>query len=121
MRKTASEKDYSPYFKTLHTDGPWGTAITGPHVATPGSNVTFSCAATSWPPSVYSWYFNGSMVGEGPQMELTNLTFMDRGEYTCKAHNSVTGKNSSASTNLRVVGEYQLVKLLCNYFSGAFQ
>ncbi|XP_031432054.1 carcinoembryonic antigen-related cell adhesion molecule 5-like [Clupea harengus] len=97
-----SERNSSEYMLMVYY-GPWGTAITGPHVATPGSNVTFSCAATSWPPSVYSWYFNGSMVGEGPLMELTNLTFMDRGEYTCKAHNSVTGKNSSASTNLRVV------------------
>ncbi|KAG5270938.1 hypothetical protein AALO_G00174040 [Alosa alosa] len=91
--------------------GPWDTVITGPHVAAPGSDVTFHCSATSLPPSAYSWYYNGSMIGEGAQLELPNLTFNKSGEYTCKAHNNKTSMDSSASINLRVIPPLTVVTI----------
>ncbi|XP_076135974.1 hemicentin-1-like [Alosa pseudoharengus] len=91
--------------------GPWDTVITGPQVAEPGSDVTFHCSATSSPPSAYSWYYNGSMIGEGAQLELPNLTFNESGEYTCKAHNNKTSMDSSASINLRVIPPLTVVTI----------
>ncbi|XP_062395016.1 hemicentin-1-like [Sardina pilchardus] len=91
--------------------GPWDTVITGPQNAKSGSGVTFHCSATSLPPSVYSWYYNGSMVGEGALLELFNLTLNKSGEYTCKAHNNKTNMSSSVSTHLRVITPLTVVTI----------
>ncbi|KAL2084224.1 hypothetical protein ACEWY4_019742 [Coilia grayii] len=99
----------SPEHPLLVNYGPWETVMTASQVKILGSNVTLHCSVDSWPPSVFMWYFNQTMVGELPWLELDNLTLADSGNYTCKTHNAVTGLNSSASTHLQVVAPLTIV------------
>ena len=87
--------------------GPYNVMVSGPEMAETGSPATFNCSATSWPPSVYSWYYNDSMVANGSVYTTEPLTLGGSGNYTCMALNWVTGMNSSATAELRVIGEVQ--------------
>lgn len=86
--------------------------ITGPTKAKTGSSVTFHCKASSYPPSHYTWHFNGTLVASTPVYETPPLTKNMSGMYTCKAYNNVTGQNSTAYTMLTVVGEARLAIFL---------
>lgn len=92
------------YFLLTHLDGPWSTKISGPDIVDVGSNVTLNCSASSQPASQYSWFFQGSKVAEGTVYQADSLSFNSSGEYTCLAHNNITGRNSSALFNLTVTG-----------------
>ncbi|MCJ8728841.1 hypothetical protein PDJAM_G00009110 [Pangasius djambal] len=83
--------------------GPWSTRISGPVRAEVGSNVTLNCSASSQPASQYSWFFQGSKVAEGSVYHADSLLLNSSGEYTCLAHNNITGINSSATWNLTVI------------------
>ncbi|XP_027003925.2 carcinoembryonic antigen-related cell adhesion molecule 5-like [Tachysurus fulvidraco] len=83
--------------------GPWSTRIYGPAIAEVGSNVTLNCSASSQPASQYSWFFQGSKVAEGSVYQAYSLSLNSSGQYTCLAHNNITGGNSSATWNLTVI------------------
>ncbi|KAJ8388821.1 hypothetical protein AAFF_G00125770 [Aldrovandia affinis] len=102
----------SPGYQLLVNYGPEQPVITGPALAGTGSNVTFSCTASSQPPSQYSWYFNGTRVSEGLVYETGPLTLASHGTYICKAFNSVTGKNSTAVKELTVIAPISSVKVI---------
>lgn len=84
--------------------GPDTPTIYGPAFAETGYHATFSCSATSLPPSHFSWWFNGSEVANTSVFTTDPLSLNMSGEYTCMAHNYVTGKNSTSSTMLTVIG-----------------
>ncbi|XP_030606030.1 carcinoembryonic antigen-related cell adhesion molecule 5-like [Archocentrus centrarchus] len=83
--------------------GPEMISVMGPSLAKAGDNVTFSCNATSTPPSLYMWYFNDVLVSTESEYVTPPLTSNMSGQYICMAFNSITGKNISASKQLDVV------------------
>lgn len=86
-------------------DGPEMATIIGPNVAQTGDIVTLSCDALSYPPSNYTWFFNGSTVANMSDFVTPPLTMDMSGIYTCMAYNNMTGKDSLAYTRLTVHGE----------------
>lgn len=85
--------------------GPEMANVMGPTLAKAGDNVTFSCNAISTPPSMYTWYFNDTLVSNESAYVTPPLTSNMTGHYMCMAFNSITGKNSTAFIWLNVVGE----------------
>uniref|UniRef100_A0A3Q3GAQ5 Ig-like domain-containing protein n=1 Tax=Labrus bergylta TaxID=56723 RepID=A0A3Q3GAQ5_9LABR len=85
--------------------GPKMPTITGPKAAIPGDNVTLSCYASSNPSSSYIWFFNSTKVANTSEYVTPPLTSDMVGMYTCMAFNGITGKNSTAHTMIKVVGE----------------
>jgi CD209 antigen/hemicentin len=79
--------------------------ITGPALGETGHNLTLNCSASSQPPSQFSWFFNGSPVETGSVYETGPLTLASHGEYTCVAFNNITGRNSTVSKMLTIIGE----------------
>ncbi|XP_068568969.1 carcinoembryonic antigen-related cell adhesion molecule 5-like [Cebidichthys violaceus] len=82
--------------------GPKMPSIMGPNAAKTGDNATFSCYASSDPPSSYKWFFNDSLVANMSDYVTPPLTKDMSGMYTCMAFNNITGKNSTAYTMLTV-------------------
>ncbi|XP_067259855.1 carcinoembryonic antigen-related cell adhesion molecule 1 isoform X1 [Chanodichthys erythropterus] len=80
--------------------GPWNITISGPAVGAVGQNMTFSCSATSYPTSQYSWFHNSSLVGNGSVYVTAALSLTNSGQYTCTAFNHITAGSSSASVRL---------------------
>nr|XP_046170525.1 carcinoembryonic antigen-related cell adhesion molecule 8-like isoform X1 [Oncorhynchus gorbuscha]XP_046170526.1 carcinoembryonic antigen-related cell adhesion molecule 8-like isoform X1 [Oncorhynchus gorbuscha]XP_046170527.1 carcinoembryonic antigen-related cell adhesion molecule 8-like isoform X1 [Oncorhynchus gorbuscha] len=95
--------------------GPERPDVTSPDIAMTGHIVTFNCSASSQPPSQFSWFFNGSQVVTGSVYETGPLTLASHGDYTCVAFNNITGRNSTVSKMLTIIGEsdYRLFALLC--------
>lgn len=85
--------------------GPKKPIIQGPAYAETGRTVDFECSAKSMPPSNFTWWFNGSEVANTSMLTTGPLSLTMSGEYTCVAYNAVTGKNSSNSKMLKVVGK----------------
>ncbi|KAK9514052.1 hypothetical protein VZT92_027541 [Zoarces viviparus] len=83
--------------------GPEMPTIMGPNVAKTGDNATFSCYASSNPPSSYKWFFNDSLVANTSDYITPPLTEDMSGMYTCMAFNNITGKNSTAYTMLTIL------------------
>ncbi|XP_033958130.1 cell adhesion molecule CEACAM5-like [Pseudochaenichthys georgianus] len=103
-----------------------------------GSNITLSCSAESNPPAGVqwmfngvhlnhfgpelqlemvaennhiSWYFNGSLQATTSELVIGPLTFNMSGQYTCMAHNNITGKNSSADTMLTILAPVTMASI----------
>ncbi|XP_055359198.1 hemicentin-1-like [Betta splendens] len=83
--------------------GPEVPTIMGPNTALAGDNITLTCSASSYPPSTYAWFFNGSLVAHTSAYVTPPLTTNMTGIYTCVAHNNVTGLNSTAHKMVTVV------------------
>lgn len=79
--------------------------IVGPYAAVTGDNISLACHASSYPPSIYTWYFNGSLVANTPVYVTHPLTTNMTGIYTCMAYNNITGLNSTANKMVTVVGK----------------
>lgn len=77
----------------------------GPAFTETGYMISFYCYAESRPVSRFSWWFNGSEVANTPWFYTYPVSFNMSGEYTCVAYNNVTGKNSTNSVTLTVIGE----------------
>lgn len=90
---------------SVFLDGPEAPTIWGPNAVMRGSNATLSCQAASVPPSIFKWYFNGSMVSNMSEYVTPPLTNDMSWEYICTAFNYITGQNSTASVILTVIGE----------------
>ncbi|KAK2903192.1 hypothetical protein Q8A67_007905 [Cirrhinus molitorella] len=93
----------SPAYNLMVNYGPWNTTVVGPSVVETGSNVTFSCQADSRPHSQYSWFYNNSVVGNGPVYAKAALSLTNSGYYTCVVFNNVTGISRNASVDLTVI------------------
>ncbi|XP_059423650.1 carcinoembryonic antigen-related cell adhesion molecule 1 isoform X1 [Carassius carassius] len=93
--------------------GPWNTTVVGPSMEEMGSNVTFSCSATSRP-SQYSWFYNNSKVGDGPVFVNAALSLTSSGRYTCMAYNNITGSSSNASLEFTVIEAIVTVDITSN-------
>lgn len=89
----------------MFSDGPDMLTIVGPNVVKAGDNATLSCYGESVPPSLYRWYFNGSMVSNMSEYVTPPLTNDMSWEYICMAFNYITGQNSTAAVMLTVIGE----------------
>lgn len=87
------------------TVGPEEPTIIGPAFAETGSMISFYCYAESRPTSHFSWWFNGSEVANTSCFYTYPVSFNMSGEYTCVAYNDVTGKNSTNSVMLTLIGE----------------
>ncbi|KAK3571900.1 hypothetical protein QTP86_020544 [Hemibagrus guttatus] len=69
-------------------------------------SVVFTCTASGTLLTItcqYSWFFQGSKVAEGSVYQGYSVSLNSSGEYTCLAHNNITGGNSSAIWNLTVI------------------
>ena len=80
-------------------------SITGPTVAKVGHNVTLNCSASSYPPSLFKWYYNDSVVANTSEYVTPPLTTDMSGTYTCMAYNDITGQNSTSHRMLTIFGE----------------
>ncbi|KAI3361186.1 hypothetical protein L3Q82_013382 [Scortum barcoo] len=103
----------SPY-KLIVNYGPETPIIDGPAFATFGKYAVFHCSAMSVPDSQFSWWFNGTEVGNTSVFTTAPLSFNMSGEYTCMAYNKVTGKNSTNSTKLTVIAAIESVMARSN-------
>ena len=79
-------------------------------------DVTFRCFSTGDPPPTVSWIFNNSVIQEGNKytigdiqqgvdfgsLTIRNLTYYDRGTYTCRASNAIG--NATDQVQLQVQG-----------------
>uniref|UniRef100_A0A3Q1IZK3 Ig-like domain-containing protein n=1 Tax=Anabas testudineus TaxID=64144 RepID=A0A3Q1IZK3_ANATE len=101
----------SPYTVQVNY-GPEMATIMGPNAATTGDNINLTCYASSYPSSIYTWYFNGSVVANTPLYVTPPLTTNMTGIYTCVAYNNITGLNSTANQMLTVVGKTGMVILM---------
>lgn len=89
----------------LSAVGPEKPIIIGASYGETKQQVLFNCSAHSMPPSQYSWWFNGTEVAVTSMFITDPLTHNMSGEYTCMAHNNVTGNNSTNSKTLKVIGQ----------------
>ena len=84
--------------------GPDTPMAYGQAYAETGRYAYFNCSATSEPASYYTWWFNGYNVANTSSFVAGPLSLNMSGEYTCMAQNHVTGKNSTSSVVLTVLG-----------------
>lgn len=96
---------YEPIFSSLVADGPDEPTIYGQTIVENGKTAYFKCSAESFPYSWYSWWFNETEVASTPWIHIGPLSFNMSGEYTCRAFNNVTMKNSTNSIMLTVIGK----------------
>ncbi|XP_031581981.2 carcinoembryonic antigen-related cell adhesion molecule 5-like [Oreochromis aureus] len=87
--------------------GPEIANVMGPNLAKAGDYATFTCNATSNPPSSYEWYFENALVSNKSEYVTQSLTTSMSGKYLCVAFNSISGKNSTADIMLTVVEPLQ--------------
>uniref|UniRef100_A0A8C7EZ87 Ig-like domain-containing protein n=1 Tax=Oncorhynchus kisutch TaxID=8019 RepID=A0A8C7EZ87_ONCKI len=115
MARNSVSNRTSTRYTLLVNYGPKQPVIAGAPIAETEQRVTFNCSASSQPPSQFSWFFNGSQVVTGSVYETGPLTLPGHGEYTCMAFNNVTGRNSTVSKMLTIIGksDYRLFALLC--------
>lgn len=97
----------SPYTSStlVFADGPDEPTIYGQTIVENGKIAYFNCSAVSFPHSSYSWWFNETEVASTPWFLIGPLSFNMSGEYTCRAFNNVTMKNSTNSIMLTVIGK----------------
>ncbi|XP_037532795.1 carcinoembryonic antigen-related cell adhesion molecule 1 isoform X2 [Nematolebias whitei] len=91
--------------------GPETPTIWGPNAVRRGNNATLSCQAASVPPSIFKWYFNGSMVSNMSEYVTPPLTNEMSWEYICTAFNYITGQNSTASVMLTVIDPIEYIQI----------
>ncbi|XP_045900470.1 carcinoembryonic antigen-related cell adhesion molecule 5-like [Micropterus dolomieu] len=114
MAINAFDNKTSPPYKLLVNFGPRTPTIDGPAFAEKGNSAIFQCSAMSIPPSQFSWWFNGSIVANTSLFKTGPLSFNMSGEYTCMAYNYLTGKNSTTSKMLTVIGVIESVVIRNN-------
>ncbi|KAK2088547.1 Carcinoembryonic antigen- cell adhesion molecule 6 [Saguinus oedipus] len=68
----------------------------------PGENLNLSCHAASSPAAQYSWFINGRFQQSTQALFIPNVTVDRSGSYTCYAHNSATGHNSTTGRIITV-------------------
>ncbi|XP_077431625.1 hemicentin-1-like [Vanacampus margaritifer] len=89
--------------------GPETPMVYGPPTAIEGQSVNLSCSAVSLPDSHLSWWHNLTLVANSSVFVTPPLTLNMSGEYTCKACNPVSGKNSTGVLRLQVIEDIKSV------------
>ncbi|XP_063477116.1 pregnancy-specific beta-1-glycoprotein 2-like isoform X5 [Symphalangus syndactylus] len=71
-----------------------------------GEKLYLSCSADSNPPAEYSWTINGKFQQSGQKLFIPQITTKHSGLYACSVRNSATGKESSKSITVKVIGKW---------------
>lgn len=72
--------------------------------------VKLTCLAPSFPPANFTWKFNGTLTDvKTATFTLDKAVYKNTGTYMCEAHNSVTGKTTTATHNLSVKGKTRCI------------
>ncbi|XP_051901302.1 carcinoembryonic antigen-related cell adhesion molecule 6-like [Pristis pectinata] len=71
-----------------------------PFVAIPGSNLTLTCFALSFPRGDYAWYNGSNKLQTGQQYTIESVSSVDSGNYTCQVINSVTKRSSNLTVHV---------------------
>ncbi|XP_067326881.1 cell surface glycoprotein MUC18 [Anolis sagrei] len=97
-----------------------------------GDSVLLTCSAAGSQPVEYQWEKKGELIETGDQLNLTRVTYMETGDYTCRAAMpDLPGLSRSKSVSLAVhaipqltpqkdllqVKEGELLNLTCSAFS----
>nr|XP_033819440.1 carcinoembryonic antigen-related cell adhesion molecule 6-like isoform X2 [Geotrypetes seraphini] len=100
-----SRSTSDPY-KLVVYYGPKNVKITpqGPITQPLHSQLTLNCVTESVPAPTYNWTLNGTIKSHEGNLVLTDITFHNRGNYTCEAYNPVTELSGSASVYVNVTG-----------------
>ncbi|XP_073426890.1 cell adhesion molecule CEACAM8-like isoform X2 [Dendrobates tinctorius] len=98
----ASNDVSDPYTVTV-VYGPDKIQIDGAVLVNPGSPVTLTCSANSFPPPEYQWKINGTdLEGKTSKYKISKAAPKDRGLYTCVARNPVTLLSANGSAYVSV-------------------
>lgn len=80
-------------------------AVAGEAAVEVGDKVTLTCSASSVPPANFTWKFNGTATAITTRVyAIESAAYKNTGEYTCEAHNAVTGGRAKAKHKLAVKG-----------------
>ncbi|XP_075183376.1 cell adhesion molecule CEACAM1-like [Anomaloglossus baeobatrachus] len=91
-----------PYTVTV-AYGPDKIQLEGAAFVRPGSSITLTCSADSFPTPEYQWKLNGSvLVEKTSKYSITNAVPQDEGHYTCAVRNPVTLRTATASVYVSV-------------------
>ncbi|KAM9339789.1 cell adhesion molecule CEACAM5-like [Symphorus nematophorus] len=86
--------------------GPEAVKVEGKDAVEIHDPVKLTCSAASVPPANFTWKFNGTLTDVKTAVySMDDVAFRKSGTYTCIAHNTVTGKTTSASHILAVAEE----------------
>ncbi|XP_073513822.1 cell adhesion molecule CEACAM8-like isoform X2 [Phyllobates terribilis] len=98
----ASTSASDPYTVTV-AYGPDKAEIKISVLVKPGSSITLTCSADSYPPPEYQWKVNGTGSKEKSNKYVINNDITeDEGQYTCVVRNPVTLRNATDSVYVNV-------------------
>ncbi|XP_073426036.1 cell adhesion molecule CEACAM5-like [Dendrobates tinctorius] len=99
-------RDYSDPYTITVVYGPDTVRIEGPVFVSPGSPVTLTCSADSFPFPDYQWKHNGTVLKEkNNKLNINNTMIENQGLYTCVVRNLVTLRTATDSVYVNVTAE----------------
>ncbi|XP_073512035.1 cell adhesion molecule CEACAM1-like isoform X2 [Phyllobates terribilis] len=96
-------KDISDPYTVNVIYGPDEALIEGTLNVKPGSSITITCSADSYPPPEYQWKLNDNVLLENTnKYNISNAAPKDEGLYTCVVRNPVTNHIAIDSVHVNV-------------------
>ncbi|XP_056399457.1 carcinoembryonic antigen-related cell adhesion molecule 20-like [Hyla sarda] len=100
-------KDSSDPYKVTVAYGPDYVKIEGSSYVRPGSSITLSCSADSFPTPEYQWKHNNTVLEEKTnKYSISSAINENEGLYWCIVKNTVTARTASVSIYVNVTEEY---------------